>query len=460
MANTIEPNSDTLFVNGSLDELLPRDSECRIIMQYLNEVDFEIFLKRYKNDSTGRPNYDPKRLLAVWIWGIKKRILSASMIERLCKTDIEFRWLCGDNAPKKSTLSEFRAKNLTELAGIGSQIQIGLKEIGLIEGKGAVTDGTIMPAASSKRKIRKRENVKKIIKAKKEELIKLMSGEDVDKEEIFDLENEVEKLKTVLEYSEEKGVDKVCLSEPEAHYMLRKDETYGPSYNIQFNIDDVSGAILESHIIEQGNDHGTLKANIEATREKYPEIERACADAAYHKGEDLAILNKEGIYTSVAEPDRKAPGIDDDYQADKFIREKDGYRCPEGHLLNTREKKDKNTYRYYGAPCHGCPEKKRCMPKGDSKSGRSISESIYKDIIELNSQQRKTETGQQQKKARSIFAEGIIMRLKWLLGVDRFNTWGKSHVKSELTLYEIVSNFLLWCGIWAPLCLMQYPVMS
>lgn len=456
MANFIETNMDNIFISGSLDSLLPKDSECRIIREYMKKLNFDEVNKRYKNDKTGRPCYDPKKILSIWIRALMRQISSSVKISSLCETDIEFRWLCEDKPPKKSTLSDFRSKYLEELLDISSKITVGLREANLIRGKGMVTDGTVYRAAGSRKKIIEKEKLEKKIEKKRQELKRLLEQEDDN--ETNDINEKIEYLTELLSYSDKKNLNYICQSESEAHYMLQKDKSYGPGYNVQYSMDDETGAILDQRVIEQGNDHGNLKNNYDEVKKIYPEIKRVGADSGYHKSEDLHALHEDGVHTYVADPNKaKSPGIYDDYQAEHFIKEEQGYRCPEGHLLNKREKKDKNTFRYYGAPCQTCKQKDKCMKNPNNRKGRTINENIYKAAIIENDHQSKDEIGKLQKKARSIFAEGVIMRIKEVFGINRLKTWGKKHVKCELTLYRIAHNFLLWCGLWMPLSIIKYP---
>lgn len=462
MAKLVETKLEELFVSGSLNSLLPLDSECRIIYKYLKRLDFRKILNRYKNDKTGRPCYDPVRLMGIWMRGLMRNISSAPELARLCRTDIEFRWLCGDNPPEKSILSDFRIRNREDILELTSQIRFGLEEKGLKPGKGIVTDGTIINAAGSKHKIRDKQKLMQKIAGIRKEIDELLNKEEKNEPErdrSRELEQEVKEIEELLSYCEVKGLEKICKTEPTAHVMKRKDGSYGPGYNVQWNIDDETGTILNYEIIEQGNDQGRLLLNTENTLESYPEIQRVSGDSAYHKGEDLSKLHEKGINTAVpndSQENRRTPGIDENYFADKFVRVENGYICPEGHLLNKRIKKDKTTYKYYGAPCHSCNKRDQCMSNKDAKLGRSICESIYLKDIELTKTQTTSKLGKMQLKARSIFAEGVSMRLKRFLGITRLKTFGLSHVRSELNLYSMIMEFFVWCGIWQPLCKIDY----
>jgi transposase len=60
MAHYIENRSKhTLFVDGSLDSLLPEASVARTIGAALESLDFARFDARYTNDAAGRPALDP-----------------------------------------------------------------------------------------------------------------------------------------------------------------------------------------------------------------------------------------------------------------------------------------------------------------------------------------------------------------------------------------------------------------
>ena len=60
-------SADTLFVDGSLESLLPENSVARVIWAVLSELDFSGFDRTYRNEEEGRPAIDPRRLAGVWI---------------------------------------------------------------------------------------------------------------------------------------------------------------------------------------------------------------------------------------------------------------------------------------------------------------------------------------------------------------------------------------------------------
>ncbi len=64
-----------------------------------------------REDSAGRPPPDPKILLALWLYATLEGIGSAWALDRACKTDTAYRWLCGGIAMNYHSLSDFRSGN-------------------------------------------------------------------------------------------------------------------------------------------------------------------------------------------------------------------------------------------------------------------------------------------------------------------------------------------------------------
>lgn len=81
MARYIPADScQTLFVNGSLDSLLPECSVARSIWGSVCELDFSQFDAKYRNDAEGRPAIDPRRLAGVWILAMVRGMSSSVVV--------------------------------------------------------------------------------------------------------------------------------------------------------------------------------------------------------------------------------------------------------------------------------------------------------------------------------------------------------------------------------------------
>jgi transposase len=57
---------------------------------------------------TGRPGYDPRDLLKLYLYGYLQQIRSSRRLESECRRNIEQMWLLGRLAPDHKTIAEFR----------------------------------------------------------------------------------------------------------------------------------------------------------------------------------------------------------------------------------------------------------------------------------------------------------------------------------------------------------------
>ncbi|MDR6954342.1 transposase [Ancylobacter sp. 3268] len=67
--------------------------------------------------STGRPGYDPRDLLKLYVWGYFNEVRSSRRLERACRRDVEAIWLARRLAPDFKTIADFRRDNGPALVG-------------------------------------------------------------------------------------------------------------------------------------------------------------------------------------------------------------------------------------------------------------------------------------------------------------------------------------------------------
>ena len=114
---TTMKNPNTVKYSTPIQLKLPVDME-RIIeisdpvytfSEVMEHIDLRKYVAERKDCSTGRPKYDPEKLLKVILFAFMEYgYCSVRMIEKLCKTDIRFLWLLDEvNAPSHMTISSF-----------------------------------------------------------------------------------------------------------------------------------------------------------------------------------------------------------------------------------------------------------------------------------------------------------------------------------------------------------------
>lgn len=63
------------------------------------EIDFSGLAKRFRNDKTGAPAYDPVVMLKIVLLAYSRGVISSRRIERLCRENVLFMAISGDSAP-------------------------------------------------------------------------------------------------------------------------------------------------------------------------------------------------------------------------------------------------------------------------------------------------------------------------------------------------------------------------
>ena len=66
----------------------------------------------------GASGYDPDMLLALLIYAYAVGVLPSRRIERLCRTDVAFRVVCGNDAPDHTVIARFRQSHPESVPGL------------------------------------------------------------------------------------------------------------------------------------------------------------------------------------------------------------------------------------------------------------------------------------------------------------------------------------------------------
>ena len=84
----------------------------RVIDAFVNGLDMHGpgFRGAAPND-TGRPPYDPRDILKLYVYGYLNRVRSSRRLETETKRNLEVIWLLGRLSPNQKTISRFRRNN-------------------------------------------------------------------------------------------------------------------------------------------------------------------------------------------------------------------------------------------------------------------------------------------------------------------------------------------------------------
>jgi transposase len=149
-------NQTTLFPMV-LDDFVPADHVCRVIDAFVEKlVMLELGFERAQAAETGRPGYDPRDLLKLYLYGYLNQIRSSRRLEAECRRNVELMWLLGRLYPDHKSIAEFRRMHRDAVTAAGAELVRFAKSCGLIRGEWIAIDGSKFRAVASIDAVRER----------------------------------------------------------------------------------------------------------------------------------------------------------------------------------------------------------------------------------------------------------------------------------------------------------------
>ncbi len=409
-----------------LDDLVDQDNEVRVIDLFVESINLEDFKFIVKRNTEGRPSYNPKDLLKLYIYGYLNSMRSSRVLEKECHRNIEVMWLLKELAPDHNTISNFRRDNEKAIRKVFQYTVSIAKMFDLIGGKLIAGDSTKLRAQNSKKN---NYNPKKIerhlayIDNKLNEYNEALENADVDNKAI--IQNQIEKHNNrkefynhLTEQLEQTGEVQVSTSDPDSRQLITRNNITEVGYNVQTTV-DAKHCLLVDYKVTNENDSKAMGGMLRRTKIILGHTDfTALYDKGYHTGSELKTACTMGINPLVAIPGVSSFAPDPRYNYDQFIYDenKDKYTCPRGRKLTTNGNWYKrNTGRsYYKVKhyktnkCQTCPARDLCT---SATNGRIIERSEYAPYIEQN--KRNIENDPELYKKRQAIVEhpyGVIKR--------------------------------------------------
>lgn len=348
-----------------LDDFIPADHICRVIDAFVKMLKMsDLGFERAQAAETGRPGYDPRDLLKLYLYGYLNQIRSSRRLEMECRRNVELMWLLGRLYPDHKSIAEFRRLHRDAVTSAGAELVRFARECGLIRGEWIAIDGSKFRAVASVDSVRDRLALQRY----------LDSVEKADEEQQLNIDTSavqaaIEKLKQH--------------PEPDAGYMLVR-QTALPAYNIQTAVDSQHALIVAHAVVSDASDIRCLKPMADAAR-KAIEVDsfNIVADAGYSNGEQVAQCEAAGMtpYVPVMRTVNNQGGGNlfgrTDFQYDAHT---DSYVCPAGKRLLRKHTNQKDRYTMYKASsldCGTCALKSRCT----QAARRGLARHLYEDAL-------------------------------------------------------------------------------
>jgi len=258
-----------------VEQLIAEDHVARAIWELVGRLDLDGFYAGIEcsEEEGGRPAFDPRLLISLWIYAYSQGIGSAREVARRCEWEPAFEWLTGCEAVNYHTLASFRVEHRAELDELFTQV------LGLMSGEGLITleqvvqDGTKIKAQASSDSFQGEARIGEHLERARRRVREMGEPEQGEgpspaeqarrrarRERQQRLEQALEELQKLRP---RKPRARVSVTEPEARRMRQADGGIAPNYNVQISADGAQSLIVDVKVMQAANDSEQLAPAVE-----------------------------------------------------------------------------------------------------------------------------------------------------------------------------------------------------
>jgi transposase len=441
----------TLFPER-LDDYVAEDNPARVIDVFIDDLDVSGLGFKAEPAATGRPGYQPKMMLKLYVYGYLNRVQSSRRLEREAQRNIELMWLTGRLAPDFKTIADFRKDNGEAIRLVCREFVMLCKKLNLLSDKLVAIDGSKFKAVNNRDKNFTRAKMKRRlqeVEASIERYLDRVAQADRNEPPADDaktLQNKIGKLREEmarlkkLEVRMLEAPDKqLSLTDPDARSMKSRG-TGLVGYNVQSAVDSKNHFIIAHEVTNVGSDRSQLSQMAKEAKAVL-DVEQldAVADRGYYNGDEIRACEQAGIDAYLPKPNtspNKARG-QFDRSAFEYIEQDDEYRCPAGERLtyrSTRTEANKEIRRYWSSACPRCPIKAQCTT-GDN---RRVTRWVHADVLERA--QTRLDSRPDIMRTRRATVEHPFGTLKSWMGSTHFQMKTLPRVSTEMSLHVLSYN--------------------
>ena len=440
----------TLFPER-LDELIAANAQVRVVDGFVNVLDVQALgFEKAVPERTGRPGYDPRDLLKLYLYGYLSQVRSSRRLEQECHRNIEVLWLMNRLQPDFKTIADFRRDNRAAIVKVCRGLVEFCRGQKLFGAELVAIDGSKFAGQNSPQ----RAHTKTQLEKRGEELDKRIAGylaqlDTADAQEpavevgsgdvgaaLAALQAQRAEIAQSVLLMEALGRTQVTTTDPEARLMRAARGGSVVGYNVQIAVDSAHGLIAHHAVTQDASDQNQLAPVAVGAKEALGvEQLEVVADAGYGDGEQLKRCEDNGVTAYVAHPRSvNTQGYFDKSQF-TYQPESDSYTCPAGRTLRFHSTSlAKQASNYVSISCAGCALKPQCT----KKKARWVTRHTHEEVLERTAERLKQRRGIM--KRRSALAEHPFGAIKQMMGYPRFLCRGLKAVGAEMALSVTAFN--------------------
>jgi transposase len=459
----------TWLLPPTLDELLPDDHPARFVAMIVDSQDSASWKKmeiKIEGEPLGAPNYHPRAMLGVWLYGFMTGTRTSRKLESACRDQIPYLWLTGWQHPDHNSLWRFYKAHRKEMRYMFKLTVKAAVKMNLIDLAVQAIDGTKIAANASRDQTYDRQGLQKLL-ARTEKAIEELEKENeagLDPEPVHlpeklrkaeQLRTEVKAAIETLRADEDRK--RINLTDGDTK-LIKNRQGIMPGYNMESAVSPVKESkknnvlITAVEVITETTDTNQLIPMLEQASENTGEKANvSLADAGYHSGSNLAECEK--LEQVIVMPETKSKSLSQPYHKDRFIYDvgSDSYLCPCGQTLKfmgtkTLKKTTVRVYRGSAATCRQCQAFGICTK--NKRHGRELKVGKYDASLRWHRDWMNTEAAKTIFKRRKELIEPVFGIIKEQMGIRRFLLRGLNKVRTEAGIIATAFNLRTLFSIW------------
>lgn len=436
-----------------IDDYVSGENPVRFIEAFVNGLELgALGFSKAEPEERGRPAYDPRDLLKLYIYGYVNELRSSRKLERETARNVELMWLLRGLTPDHKTIARFRQENARALPAVFREFTKICRQLNLYGGELVGIDGSKFRAVNSADRNFTEAKLKQRLQGIEEKIAKylaaLQSADEVgsnDDSEVRagELQAKIAALQErqlvyagLQEQLVESGEKQISLTDADARLMKGR-QGHHVSYNVQIAVDSKHKLIADFAVKNEGNDLNCLAEMARgAQQELGAEQLKVCADRGYYNTAEIKACEEAGIEVHMGRPQ---PGQTEGlFPLARFTYDaaKDVYICPAGQRLSYRTfDKQKQVSCYWTEACHRCPLKSQCTSgKGPRKLKRPVGQDAADRMLQRVAQNPKY------LELRKQLVEHPFGTIKRSMHQDYFLMRGQEKVRAETSLTLLAYN--------------------
>jgi len=459
MAGFVEgtDRGQTTLFPARLDDYVSEDNPVRAVDVFVDSLDLDrLGFIRVQPLDLGRPGYDPRMMLKLYIYGYLNRVPSSRRLERECQRNIEVVWLTGQLTPDFKTIADFRKDNGKAIREVCRAFVALCRKLDLLSAASVAIDGSKFKAVNARDKNFTKAKMKRRLERIDESIARYLSqletadrhGDAVPEAKVTRLKSKIEKLREEIArlnainaemmQSEDK---QISLTDPDARSMATSGKDTGiVGYNVQMAVDTQHHLIVTHEVTNVGTDRRQLSNMAEQARaEMEAEKLEAVADRGYYEGEEIKSCEDAGIAVTLPKPQTSGAKAEGRFGKQDFVyvAADDTYRCPAGERLSYRYQtvdKGKTIRRYWTNVCRTCALKAQCTPGSERRIGRWEHEAVLEKV------QARLDHNPDAMRVRRSTVEHPFGTIKCWMGATHFLMTTLPKVATEMALNVLAYN--------------------